>query len=401
MIGGEGAIDQGWMSYGQWYENAKTHHALMFQPEHRYYGKTHPTPDASTANLKWLSSEQALADLVSFINGMKAKYNIPNAKVITFGGSYPGNLAAWFREKYPEMTVGSVASSAPVLAEADFVEYMETVGQAAEYFSPGCYDNIQKAVQQIDSIISAGGSLNGKITLCDNADLRDADMRAGFYSELINPWMGVTQYNGQQGSFAPTVKSLCSTMADQSYDLATRMYRVFEQVYGSYCIEPDQSGSITELQGDQWTDVATEEGERQWLYQTCTEFGYYQTTDSDGQPFGNAVTISFLEKLYCKAVFNIDVPSGVDAAVAKTNDNYGGKDVNKPKQPTNLLFINGSIDPWHPLSVLTNLSSTVLSCYITGTSHCQDMQGSSFGDSAELKACRKLESDSITQWLSA
>ena len=25
---------------------------------------------------------------------------------------------------------------------------------------------------------------------------------------------------------------------------------------------------------------------RQWLYQTCTEFGYYQSTDSEQQVFG-------------------------------------------------------------------------------------------------------------------
>lgn len=26
---------------------------------------------------------------------------------------------------------------------------------------------------------------------------------------------------------------------------------------------------------------------RQWLYQTCTEFGFYQTSDSNKQPFGS------------------------------------------------------------------------------------------------------------------
>jgi len=25
---------------------------------------------------------------------------------------------------------------------------------------------------------------------------------------------------------------------------------------------------------------------RQWYYQTCTEFGFYQTTDTNKQPFG-------------------------------------------------------------------------------------------------------------------
>jgi len=34
-----------------------------------------------------------------------------------------------------------------------------------------------------------------------------------------------------------------------------------------------------------WVDVVAMPG-RQWMYQTCTEFGYYQTSDDDHQPFG-------------------------------------------------------------------------------------------------------------------
>uniref|UniRef100_A0A1I8AEE7 Serine carboxypeptidase S28 n=1 Tax=Steinernema glaseri TaxID=37863 RepID=A0A1I8AEE7_9BILA len=34
--------------------------------------------------------------------------------------SYPGSLAAWFRSKYPELTVGSVASSAPLAQKLNF-----------------------------------------------------------------------------------------------------------------------------------------------------------------------------------------------------------------------------------------------------------------------------------------
>jgi len=49
------------------------------------------------------------------------------SKVLSFGGSYPGNLAAWFRLKYPHITDGSIASSAPLRAKTNFSEYMEVV----------------------------------------------------------------------------------------------------------------------------------------------------------------------------------------------------------------------------------------------------------------------------------
>lgn len=39
---------------------------LMVAVEHRYYGKSVPTEDLSTENLRWLSSKQALADMAHF-----------------------------------------------------------------------------------------------------------------------------------------------------------------------------------------------------------------------------------------------------------------------------------------------------------------------------------------------
>ena len=65
----------------------------------------------------YLSSEQALADLAYFISkmGNTAQYRTSEKnKWITVGGSYPGALSAWFRYKYPHLTIGSLASSAVV-----------------------------------------------------------------------------------------------------------------------------------------------------------------------------------------------------------------------------------------------------------------------------------------------
>jgi alpha-beta hydrolase superfamily lysophospholipase len=74
----------------------------------------------STANLKYLTIQQALADLDIFIQAMNQKYGWTNAKWVTFGGSYSGALSAWFREKYAHRVVGAVGSSAPVFAKVDF-----------------------------------------------------------------------------------------------------------------------------------------------------------------------------------------------------------------------------------------------------------------------------------------
>ena len=40
---------------------------------------------------------------------------------------------------------------------------------------------------------------------------------------------------------------------------------------------------------------------RQWMYQTCTEFGFYQTSDSDKQPFGDLFPLKYVHD--CFTVF--------------------------------------------------------------------------------------------------
>ena len=71
-------------------------------------------------NLLYLSSEQALADLASFITHMSDQMSLQGAKWIAFGGSYPGALAAWIRLKYPHLIHASVATSAPIKAQLNF-----------------------------------------------------------------------------------------------------------------------------------------------------------------------------------------------------------------------------------------------------------------------------------------
>ncbi len=70
-------------------------------------------------NIKYLNAGQALKDLAYFLTTLtKSELHRITSKNpwITIGGSYPGAMAAWFRIKYPHLTVGSISSSGVVLA---------------------------------------------------------------------------------------------------------------------------------------------------------------------------------------------------------------------------------------------------------------------------------------------
>ena len=88
-----------------------TYNARLLVLEHRFYGETQPFDDWSLENLAYLSSQQALSDLAYFLGTMKKEYD---SEVLVIGGSYPGAISAWFRERYPHIAIGSWSSSGVV-----------------------------------------------------------------------------------------------------------------------------------------------------------------------------------------------------------------------------------------------------------------------------------------------
>ena len=100
---------------------------MFFAVEHRYYGASQPFKDWSTPNLKYLSAENALADLADFIDAMNAqiitKWKGTNRKWVTVGGSYPGALSAWFKAAYPEKATVSWSSSGVIVPIRDFTDF--------------------------------------------------------------------------------------------------------------------------------------------------------------------------------------------------------------------------------------------------------------------------------------
>uniref|UniRef100_A0A1I7XIP5 Serine protease K12H4.7 n=1 Tax=Heterorhabditis bacteriophora TaxID=37862 RepID=A0A1I7XIP5_HETBA len=111
-------------------------------------------------SLKLLTTQQALKDIAYFIRSMNVKYGFTNPRWVTFGGSYPGSLSAWFRSKYPDLTVGAVASSAPLNLKLNMYEYAMVVENDLKITNPECPAAVKMAFDQMQklSMTKAGRS---------------------------------------------------------------------------------------------------------------------------------------------------------------------------------------------------------------------------------------------------
>lgn len=406
-IGGEGPANPVWMESGAWVQYAQQHKAMMFMVEHRYYGQTHPTSDMTVENLKYLSSEQALADLAAFIIFAKVKYNVPNNKWLAIGGSYSGALAAWLRMKYPHLVEGAIATSAPVFAKLNFLEYLSVVKSSLATGSPSCNTNIQQAVQELGKKLADSEGrkeVKDMFMLCDDVNITNKLDIANLYAVLAGNFEGVVQYNKDNRAFEGakgteiTIDTLCNTMDKnqsraviQRYaDVNSLLLRVYEQK----CQDFAYSSMISDLKKTEWTKDSSEGG-RQWTYQTCTEFGYYQTSDFQGQPFGHEFPLSFFVQ-QCQDIFGQKFDAGlIGHGINRTNANYGGYGIKISK----VVFPNGSIDPWHALGIVKDLSPDATAIYIDGTAHCANMYPPNSTDPAGLVQARATISKLIGKWM--
>ena len=113
--GNEGPIETFAGNSGWMFELAQSFNAMLVFVEHRFYGRSMPWEGnatlsyANVTTLSLLTSEQAIADYVQFVDWMRGgghetevgpfsqcRGNCSSIPVIVFGGSYGGMLAAWY-----------------------------------------------------------------------------------------------------------------------------------------------------------------------------------------------------------------------------------------------------------------------------------------------------------------
>ncbi|CEF64504.1 Peptidase S28 family-containing protein [Strongyloides ratti] len=407
MLGGEAAESPAWVERGdfEWTKLAQHHKAMVFLLEHRYYGNSRPTSDMSTENMKYLSSRQAIEDAASFIRGMNERFDYTNnTKWVVFGGSYSGALAAWARQLHPELIFAAVGSSGPVQAEVDFYQYLDVVKNSLLTYSSGCGNDLESGLQQLEKLVattSGQEQIGSMFNLCKKWDqLSNEDIKY-FWLTIIGTYMGVVQYSGDNvGDYRGfySIKNLCKYHLDKSSNPLDHIKNVYND-YGGYsqsCLDPNYNEYIRYLRLTDWNSEISDD--RAWTYQTCTEFGYYQSTDNDASTYwGNIIDSNWYVK-QCTDIFGSSITnSTVYLSVAGTNSFYGGANGFKA---TNVILPNGIVDPWHALGVLTRTNNFNYPVIINGTAHCADMYPSSPDDLQSLSLARQTIATTLAKILS-
>lgn len=167
--------------------------------EHRYYGTSIPVPSFSTKDLRFLTTEQALADTAYFaknvvFEGLEDVDVSPDVTPwIAYGGSYAGAFVAFLRVVYPDVFFAAISSSGVPTAIWDYWEYFE----AARIYAPEpCSETTGKLTHIVDTIL-LDESLSkyvptlkkvfGLSGVTDNADFAAA-LRGGIYDIQSYNW---------------------------------------------------------------------------------------------------------------------------------------------------------------------------------------------------------------------
>ncbi|XP_075144690.1 putative serine protease F56F10.1 [Haematobia irritans] len=386
-VGGEWTISPGAISSGHHYDMAKENQGYLFYTEHRYYGQSKPVKDLSKENMQYLNVRQALADLAHFIRVMRVTIpGMENSKVFLSGGSYSGTMVTWFKKLYPDLAVGCWASSAPLLAKKDFVEYKEITGESLRLLGgESCYDRIQKAVAELESMISNNRSAEMKrlLKICDNFN-ESSDMDVWtLFSQISDIFAGIVQNHSNN-----TIQKACNNIMEGD-DNVSGLLNFLAPYFKS-------NKNCTEFSYDEmvkaYNYTSYDKGMyRQWFYQTCNEYGWYQSSGSKNQPFGS----KFPAKLYTQLCYDEFgdkfTEDFIDNQIKSTNEFFGALD---PKVE-NVYMTHGQLDPWRAMGLQEKGKSTIIPL----RAHCKDFGSISDKDTPELRASKEKLSSLVREWL--
>jgi serine protease 16 len=312
FIGGPEYISDEWITRGNVFDIAQETGGVLFSLEHRYFGESRPTLDASFENLQWLTIHQTVADIGRFAGFMRQRYD--DAPVILFGRGYGGSLAVWARQKYPSSIDGAWGSSAPLNAIVENIDYFPNVHNTINGIGgPECTQVIADAFQMIEEAFENGNTsyVEERLRLCQPLDVGNnfdlARLQFQIAREIGENFLSHASY--------PFIDEKCIIMRgldqpenppDNALDAFARWYiddfnRERECMYGT------NEEHVRIYQEPEWDSISTLNGYRQSLWLNCVQRGAFPVANGgQGHPFGSRFDLRFFEQ-WCVDAFGSDM----------------------------------------------------------------------------------------------
>ncbi|XP_065205213.1 putative serine protease K12H4.7 [Planococcus citri] len=337
---------------------AKNLNATRFYLEHRFYGESKPKSDTSLKSLVYLSSQQALEDIAFFIEKIPEQYDFARSiKWVVIGVSYGGTLATWARFQYPEKILSAVAINAPLLAKVDYGEYYENVVNSLNKCNPKCVERIAEANRELKKAIEnekGRKDVTEMFNLCTGLT-GNSDEVSSLFAELAENFAHGVDFNGMR-KITPkkcSFSELCNIMLKPNI-AALNAYAEVNKIVKSElnpeqkCFDHLSKNMMEKLKRNDYED--TSKISKQWIYQTCTEFGFFQSSSKTSAIFGDHFPATFLAKR-CKELFGPEFNIAyIEGKVSNTNERFKGLDINV----TNTIFVYNTEDPWRNLFITNN-----------------------------------------------
>lgn len=200
-------------------------------------------------------------------------------------------------------------------------------------------------------------------------------------------------------SIQTACESLLENTTQTSTDLSEFARFVRKRFFGNNaddCLEGYQA-DVVELRN---VTLTANDMMREWIYQTCTEFGWFQTSGSEYHPFGSSFPVELSYDL-CTDVYgeHFDRES-ILGDIARKNVQLGGLNANV----RNVYFTHGVVDPWRAMGVQEDLNEYSPANVVPGdASHCADLatplDTPLETDSDEMRRSRLRMRTLVREWL--
>jgi len=397
--GNEGDITWFCNNTGFMWDIAPEFNAMLVFAEHRYYGESLPFGKESYKDatyLGYLTSEQALADFATLIDHIRE--TIPDTKkspFISFGGSYGGMLAAWFRMKYPA-AVRAISASAPIFAFPGMNDcelfYQISTNDFKLAGGDVCANSIRKSWE---TIVNMGTTASGRqeltsmFRLCKPlADLNDVFLLNNWLSEVwVNLAMVDYPYpaNFLENLPAWPIKEVCKRLQDEGATGPVLISNIVAavNVYFNYtgdadCLNIDQqaSGNL---------------GDKGWDFQACTEMAMPLCQDGKRDMW---LPYQWNFEAFAEGCMK---QWKVTTRKTWTQSVYGAFNISAA---SNIVFSNGKLDPWSGYGVLKSPSPSITCVFIEDGAHHLDLRKSNPLDPQTVIHARNVHKENIMKWIS-